>query len=549
MLYVIFSLIIIIIIILVLKYSAKASRKKKFKGIRSVWGQPKTENFYFGQIERYEEAINASDFHLISKQTITDVDFYDLFEFIDRTTSRIGQQFLFSKLKRPSGSVENLHKLNTTVNLFINDIPLREKIQYELLKLNNTDAYYVSTLLQGKLLERPWWFKFVIINTLVIISLLLLTPKFPVLLIFLIIPVTVNMLLHYWNKNNTFQFIRSFPQLSLLIFVANKINNMVGFENKDVKESIFLLNPFKRKLILLSLGQHNGLKDELNQIVFYFSELIKAFFLIELFALFHLTRELENKKNAILTIFNYVGEIDASISIASLRAGKLNTCQPEFIESGKQFSVKNIDHPLIVNCVTNDLVVNGKSVLITGSNMSGKTTLLRTLIINSILSQTIYTCFADEFKTPILKQFSSIRIDDSLLESKSYYFQEVNIMGELINEVVSRDQNLFILDEVFKGTNTVERIASAKAILSYLNTGNNIVIVSTHDIELADMLKKEYDQYHFRETIEGNQLHFDHKMKVGPLTTRNAIRILQISNYPESIIAEANALSENFGRL
>lgn len=146
--------------------------------------------------------------------------------------------------------------------------------------------------------------------------------------------------------------------------------------------------------------------------------------------------------------------------------------------------------------------------MITGSNMSGKTTFLRTVMINSILAQTLYTCFAEEFNAPILKQFSSIRIDDSLLEGKSYYYEEVNIMASLIEEAKSGNQNLFILDEVFKGTNTVERIASAKAILSYLNGGNNIVIVSTHDIELSALLNQEYDLYHFTETIEDQQLHF-----------------------------------------
>jgi DNA mismatch repair ATPase MutS len=166
------------------------------------------------------------------------------------------------------------------------------------------------------------------------------------------------------------------------------------------------------------------------------------------------------------------------------------------------------------------------------------------MIINSILAQTIYTCFAEKFETPILKQFSSIRIDDSVLEGTSYYLEEVNTMASLINEVASSDQNLFILDEVFKGTNTIERIASAKAILSYLNRKSNIVIVSTHDIELSKMLEEEFDLYHFVETIENKEFHFDHKLKPGPLRTRNAIRILEISNYPKEIIEEAEQVSK-----
>ena len=144
-----------------------------------------------------------------------------------------------------------------------------------------------------------------------------------------------------------------------------------------------------------------------------------------------------------------------------------------------------------------------------------------------------------------MKQHSSIRIDDNLFQGKSYYFEEVSIMATLIAEVESSFQNLFILDEVFKGTNTIERIASAKAILSYLNRKNNIVMVATHDIELSEMLKNEYELFHFTEIIESDELNFDHKIKSGQLQTLNAIKLLELSNYPLDIINEAKQISEN----
>lgn len=181
--------------------------------------------------------------------------------------------------------------------------------------------------------------------------------------------------------------------------------------------------------------------------------------------------------------------------------------------------------------------------MITGSNMSGKSTFLRTFAINSICAQTIHTCFADQFVSPVFRQFSSIRLDDSLFTGTSYYLQEVKTMGSLIAQVASGHANLFILDEVFKGTNTVERVAAAKAILSYLNRNDNVVMVATHDMELSDMLSDEYDLYHFTDRIENGQLQFDHTIKSGRLTTRNAIRILELSNYPDEIISEADQIS------
>ena len=540
--YLIFGLIGFILVILVIHYSNKGRTKKKIEEIRTGWGNPKKESFDFDSISKYADTVKESKFHRLTDQTIEDIDFYGLFAFIDRTTSKVGQQFLYKKIIEPTNNITD--QSQRLINLFSNDKQLREKIQLELLKLNNNGAYFISSLLKDKLLEKPKWFNFLILDIFIVASLVILSFKFPVLIIALIFPVTLNMFLHYWNKNNTFQFLRSFPQLNNLINVSKVlIKNGDQFYDKSIEDSISNLKSFQQKVTLINFDNGNGIQSELSQLATYLIELIKAILLIEVFTLFRITRELENKKSSIQILFNYIGSIDSSISIASLRAGKEETCIPIFVSTSKEFHAKSIYHPLIKDCVKNNLSIINKSILITGSNMSGKSTFLRTLAINSILAQTIYTCFADEFTSPILKQFSSIRIDDNLFDGKSYYFQEVSIMASLLEQVESPHQNLFILDEVFKGTNTIERIASAKAILSYLNRKENIVVVSTHDIELADMLDNEYDLYHFTEIVENNELHFDHSIKAGQLRTRNAIKILELSNYPADIIREARQIT------
>lgn len=203
--------------------------------------------------------------------------------------------------------------------------------------------------------------------------------------------------------------------------------------------------------------------------------------------------------------------------------------------------ITGVKHPLIANCVPNDLYLEHRNLLLTGSNMSGKTTFIRSAGVNMILGQTLYTCMAKKFSVPYSKVFSSITIADSLLEDKSYYFEEMRIIKNFIEESTSEEPCFFILDEIFKGTNTIERVSAGKAILSYLAKNNNFVFVSTHDTELNELLKTEYEHYHFSETIEAEELIFDHTIKKGPLKTRNAIRILEINNYPASVIADANA--------
>jgi len=122
-----------------------------------------------------------------------------------------------------------------------------------------------------------------------------------------------------------------------------------------------------------------------------------------------------------------------------------------------RFSTEEMIHPLIENCVSNNVDLDGKSMLLTGSNMSGKTTFIRTVAINSLLAQTLHISFAKKFVAPFYKTYTSIRITDDLLDDTSYYLEEVNTIKKLID--VSEDSYpcLFILDEIFKGTNTIER--------------------------------------------------------------------------------------------
>ena len=283
--------------------------------------------------------------------------------------------------------------------------------------------------------------------------------------------------------------------------------------------------------------------NEIAQFLLLILELIKAFFLVEIHSFFSTLKELENKKADINSLLNYTGNIDVALSTASLRAGLTNFATPVITAHKKELTARDLYHPLIENCVVNSITIKQKSLLITGSNMSGKSTFIRAVAINAVLAQTIYTCLATEFAAPILKVFSSIRIADNVQDGKSYYFEEVNTIGSLIEASEKPFQNLFIIDEVFKGTNTIERVAAAKAILTYLNKNENIILVSSHDIELVALLHPEFELYHFVENIENDNLVFDHRLKPGPLKSRNAIKILSISNYPAEIIEEANRIA------
>ncbi len=284
--------------------------------------------------------------------------------------------------------------------------------------------------------------------------------------------------------------------------------------------------------------------NALGAIIEYIIELIKVLFLLEPQLLFSVLKRLNSRREEIHQIYQFVGELNVAIAIASLREGLACYSHPTITENNRHLAGVDIYHPLIENYVANTIELHQKSALLTGSNMSGKTTFIRTLGINAIMGQTINTCFAQEFTMPRLKVHSAIRITDDLINEKSYYFEEVLTIKEMLHESRSGAQNLFLLDELFKGTNTVERIAAGKSVLTYLNKEDNIVLIATHDLELSDYLKETFDLYHFTEVVEDEAILFDYKIKGGNLTTTNAVRILELNGYPSEVTSEAKRLSE-----
>ena len=174
--------------------------------------------------------------------------------------------------------------------------------------------------------------------------------------------------------------------------------------------------------------------------------------------------------------------------------------------------------------------------------MSGKTTFIKTVGLNVILGQTLGICFADKFTSPNFIVKSSIRREENLEESKSYFFVEIEELNKFIEFSQTNTKYLFLIDEIFRGTNTVERIASSTAVLKYLNH-KNLVFVTTHDIELQYLLQ-EFKMYHFSEQVEGNKFFFDYKIKEGPCTSGNAIKLLEYRTTLRHITIEASDLAK-----
>ena len=525
-------------------------KKRIQEKLLSEFGNLKPDSFDFEYIESYfRKKDHSTVFQSLSDKTCNDLDFQELFMFIDRTNSRVGQQYLYNKLRNiPADSVDNI-KNERLINEFTNNSDFRVSVQFQLNKLNDREVYYIATLFQDEILKPPKWY--------FIVPLLSFTSVLSIIMVFLnpvfffaILGVSIiNIVIHFWNKKNLHNYFSSIPKLSKLNGVAQELykNDILMDINPSLMKSTSVLNKVNSRMSIFNLDT----KLQSDQLIFFWAiiELIKIVFLLEPLFLFGTLKRIDTKRTEIEDVFLFVGEIDAIVSIASLRKGLTNFCIPKIFKGQKRLFAQEVYHPLINNCVKNDLKLKDNSILLTGSNMSGKTSFIRTIAINVITGLTINTCFAEQFSIPQMRIFSAIRISDDLMNDRSYYFEEVITIKEMIDKSTSRELNLFLLDEIFKGTNTVERISAGKAVLSSLNEGNNIVFVSTHDIELADLLKNEYDLYHFSEIVNHKTVDFDYKLKEGKLKNRNAIRILQINDYPENIIKEAIEISEELDKI
>jgi len=278
-------------------------------------------------------------------------------------------------------------------------------------------------------------------------------------------------------------------------------------------------------------------------------EYVNMLFLIDINAFIFIVQRIQEARARLHRVFTAIGWIDTAQSIARWRESMSHWAVPVFTQPTETLEVRRVFHPLLAHPVANSLSVSDTSVLITGSNMAGKTTFIRTLGVNAVLAQCLNTVCAERWVTPFLHVRSSIGRTDSLLDGQSHYLAEVESVHTLLRAKCDDRQHLYLVDELFRGTNTSERVAAAYAVLMYLTRGMDVVVVATHDVELVALLDGAYASYHFREHIVDDALSFDYQLRPGPSSARNAIAVLRLQRYPEAVIADAMAILDGEPRI
>lgn len=501
----------------------------KLQALRASWGHEqlkKDRNLQESSL--LFENMNKED-GFLDDRTWHDLNLGLVFEKLDRTLTNPGEQRLYQILRTPViTNKATLIERNAMIHAFQNDSYLREEIQMSL-NMDTRIGSELSTLLWDQPVFRhvhhPVLYKIMFFLGALSPLLIILNPMFAFLVILIF---QANMYLHFSVQKQTKAYFEGIRSLGQLINTSKNLMSAEAPELESLLEKIKSATPRVQHFskIVRNVGVESS--EPLTAVAIQYYSIL---FLAEVRGFYRALKFIEENRTDLQTLFLTVGELDALQSIASYRCSLPYYCEPKYTNR-REIQLEEVYHPLLKEPVSNSISTNSKGILVTGSNMSGKSTFLRTVGLNIVFAQTITTCLAKKCSLPPTHLMTSIGRADNLVEGKSYYLEEA--LGVLrIVEAVNDDVVTFaIFDELFRGTNSEERIFAAKQVLKYLWKRNTIVFVATHDLELVELLAGLYDSVHFSEEVSDFGLHFDYKLKKGPATTKNAIALLRYLQYP-----------------
>lgn len=532
--------------------SSVKHRAKTRKRIKERWGKPIERRYtdddwldikeYFENMRKFKK-----DSFFIDEITWNDLSMDKVFERINATETTVGEQYLYSLLRELVHDENELKARDKVIEYFSSHKEEREKMQFLLSKLGRAERIFISDYFFSNNKDNTSgvnWYK--LLALIPIISGVIIFFNKAIGLTMLIISMAVNIAVYYYTKKRIYHKLEAFNYIASIVrfgdLIYKKRLDILKPYEEELKNALSKVSKIKDKFLLL-----NTAGSDIGIIIEY----INAIFLISISNYKSLSRMLIINSEDFNKIFEIVGIVDSSISIASYRESLVYYVKPKLIgqKTKKDLSIvmSDLSHPLIEKSVPNSINIRD-SILLTGSNASGKSTFLKTVALNVLFAQTIYTCLSKEFIIPHMNIFTSMALKDNLFNNESYYIAETKSLKRIISSVNEDVLTICFVDEILRGTNTVERIAASAEVLKYLTLNNCLCIAATHDVELTHILNDYFGNYHFREEIVDNQIFFDYKIHEGRATTQNAIKLLGILGYDNSIVESASNRATSFVR-
>ncbi|MBE5892397.1 MAG: hypothetical protein E7286_03350 [Lachnospiraceae bacterium] len=559
-----FASLIVFMGILFLREGLQAKKKEKLfiQSLYECYGEkPKKEI----KPERFERIPSYYERHIqpgqIDDITWNDLNMDEIYKRMNYTFSASGEEYLYYTLRNAGNDKANLGHLEEVVRFFEENADERVKIQYLMHQLGHSGKYSLYDYMENLdyLGERSNK-KHILMNLLFLPALILLPFQFTLGLMSLLGLIIYNILTYFKEKGEIEPYIVSFSYVLRLFTICEKlkkINVPVCKEEWELleKHCVPLRKMKKGSYVVFSMNNsiHSG--NPLDMLLDY----IRMVFHIDLIKFNNMLADLRFHVKDVDVLIAQVGFLETAISIDAFRHSLPEYCVPEFngIKAGKtdvgiSFSIENAYHPLMEDAVKNSISTQN-GVLITGSNASGKSTFLKTVAVNAIMAQTIHTCTASAYQAPCFQIATSMALRDNMEGGESYYIVEIKALKRILDMAAREDCGtlkdrpvLCFVDEVLRGTNTVERIAASTQILKSLAGKKILCFAATHDIELTELLKDDFANYHFEEDIIDGDIVFNYKLLTGKATTRNAIRLLSLMGYDGQIIEMASKQAEKF---
>ncbi|HVG56440.1 MAG TPA: hypothetical protein VM846_18520 [Vicinamibacterales bacterium] len=548
--------------LLVLVGAVRETRRRRMDQLNATWGVQSPREHRMEEIARSHRSRLAAlgEPLALDDRTWNDLVLDDVFRRVDHTESTLGRHALYHRL-RVAHTLESLPAFEALVTRVSSDVALRVRARLALGRLRDPHGYDLWWLSRPDAVQLPRWyiaFPILTVATLVMIPLVALRPDlFPALLG----PLALSFLLNLATVKTINSVSNAFRQIAPLVATAQELAFAHG---DDIDAIVAPIRRHTRDLLslktiarwisadpLMLSARSNMLAVMLADLASSVYDYVNLVLPLNAAGVYLGVDRLRKNATALLDVVAAIGEVDAALSVASLRAGATGWSRPVFSPLPSAMAITDAVHPLVTDAVPNSLVIQpAAGMLVTGSNMSGKSTFLRTVGVTTVMAQSLHTCFAASYAAPLLTVRSRIGRADDLLAGKSYYLVEVEALLALVRASTSPTPHMFLLDEMFRGTNAVERIAAGQSVLvEFIQHGRpHVVIAATHDTELVDLLTGLYAPCHFGDNLTDETLTFDYRLRSGRATSRNAIALLHLNGAPSALVERALASAADLDR-
>lgn len=530
--------------------SSKEKQRKLDKYIDKNYGNIPEREYSEEELKRIAslyENFKESYSENIDDITWNDLNMDEVFFNINNTYSSMGEEYLYMLLRTPREKDE-LEEFNKMVSGFEKDEENTKEIQKLFCRVGRSKKISFFDFIHrlGDLGRRSNLIHYIQIVAFIASTIFLIVNP-PVGVVFFIVVLAYNVITYYSQKSVIENYFVCFKYLIGMNAASKKLESLLSEDFAEYKNNIKQINKnlqsMQKGLFLIS----DGMSGSITEIIMDYLRMIFHLDIIKFNSMLNTTNaHIEDIDNLYLCM----GRIEAAIAVASYKKylknhyGYLANPDIDYAQD-KHINFNDIYHPLISNPVSNS-IFEKRGVLLTGSNASGKSTFLKTVAINVILSRTIYIATARNFEISPFRIFSSMSLRDDLKNNESYYIVEIKALKRIIDAANDEKPMICFVDEVLRGTNTVERIAASSEILKSLCRKNVICFAATHDIELTHILENYYSNYHFEETVLDDDIKFNYILNKGRATTRNAIKLLKIIGYDDNIINKAKELADKF---